>query len=92
MTTKLLQFVNEKQSMPKKRTSKIRLEDFNEIYNHFNEKEARKLQIEESSRIKEKEEQLKEKEKKIEEIALQKAREKAEIELKETKKKIKENE
>ena len=42
MTVKLLQFVNEKQSMPKKRTSKIRLEDFKEIYNNFNEKEARK--------------------------------------------------
>ena len=42
MTTKLLQFVNEKQSMPEKRITKKRLKDFNEIYKQFDEKEAKK--------------------------------------------------
>tara|TARA_B100001123_G_scaffold138145_1_gene160459 strand:+ start:419 stop:1867 length:1449 start_codon:yes stop_codon:yes gene_type:complete len=42
MTTKLLQFVNQKKEMPKKREASIRLKDFNEIYNDFNEKEAKK--------------------------------------------------
>ena len=42
MTTKLLQFVNRKRDMPKKRAESIRLKDFNEIYNDFNESEAKK--------------------------------------------------
>ena len=42
MTTKLLQFVNEKKLMPEKRNTKIRLKDFNEIYNQFDQKEAKK--------------------------------------------------
>ena len=42
MTTKLLQFVNEKQNMPEKRISKKRLKDFNEIYKQFDPKEAEK--------------------------------------------------
>ena len=42
MTTKLLQFVNEKQSMPEKRITKKRLKDFKEIYKQFDEKEAKK--------------------------------------------------
>ena len=42
MTTKLLQFVNQKKEMPKKRGSSIRLKDFNEIYNNFNKSEVEK--------------------------------------------------
>ena len=42
MTTKLLQFVNLKKEMPKKRTGQIRLKDFNEIYKDFNKLEAKK--------------------------------------------------
>ena len=42
MTTKLLQFVNQKKEMPKKRTGTLRLKDFKEIYNEFNENEAKK--------------------------------------------------
>ena len=42
MTTKLLQFVNKKKEMPKKRLSKLRLNDFNEIYKEFNKSEAKK--------------------------------------------------
>ena len=41
MTTKLLQFVNQKKEMPKKRTGSIRLKDFNEIYKNFNKVEAK---------------------------------------------------
>ena len=41
MTTKLLQFVNEKQLMPEKRKVKKRLEDFKEIYKRFDKKEAK---------------------------------------------------
>ena len=40
MTTKLLQFVNRKREMPKKRAELVRLKDFNEIYNDFNQSEA----------------------------------------------------
>ena len=42
MTTKLLQFVNRKRDMPKKRAESIRLKDFNEIYNDFNKLEGKK--------------------------------------------------
>ena len=42
MTTKLLQFVNQKKEMPKKRSGSIRLKDFNEIYNDFNKAESNK--------------------------------------------------
>ena len=42
MTTKLLQFVNIKKEMPKKRGSSLRLKDFNEIYNDFNKLEGKK--------------------------------------------------
>ncbi len=42
MTTKLLQFVNQKREMPKKRGSSLRLKDFNEIYNNFNKLEVKK--------------------------------------------------
>ena len=42
MTTKLLQFVNQKQEMPKKRSSSLRLKDFDEIYKDFNKLEANK--------------------------------------------------
>ena len=42
MTTKLLQFVNQKKEMPKKRSGLNRLKDFNEIYNNFNKVEAKK--------------------------------------------------
>ena len=42
MTTKLLQFVNSKKEMPKKRIGTLRLKDFNEIYNEFHENEAKK--------------------------------------------------
>mgnify|MGYP003310495162 CR=1 FL=1 len=41
MTTKLLQFVNEKQNMPEKRISKKRLKDFNEIYKQFDRRATR---------------------------------------------------
>ena len=42
MTTKLLQFVNQKREMPKKRGSSLRLKDFDEIYKNFNKLEAKK--------------------------------------------------
>ena len=42
MTTKLLQFVNRKQEMPKKRGSSLRLKDFNEIYSNYSEEAAKK--------------------------------------------------
>ena len=45
MTTKLLQFVNRKRNMPKKRSESIRLKDFNEIYNDFNKVEAKKVEL-----------------------------------------------
>ena len=42
MTTKLLQFVNQKKEMPKKRGSSLRLKDFDDIYKDFNKLEAKK--------------------------------------------------
>ena len=42
MTTKLLQFVNQKKEMPKKRGNSLRIKDFDEIYKDFNKLEEKK--------------------------------------------------